>query len=121
MTGGALLSSVPLSVLAQTKPQGSPSPEMTPDLVAVKSKDLFVGTQKAIQELGGIEAFVRRGDRVGLLVNSPFKNIGASVHPDVTLAVIEQCLQGAQKRFVTSKTLTGGIGKGLQGAANLKT
>ncbi len=99
MTGGALLSSVPLSVLAQTKPQGSPSPEMTPDLVAVKSKDLFVGTQKAIQELGGIEAFVRRGDRVGLLVNSPFKNIGASVHPDVTLAVIEQCLQGGAKEI----------------------
>jgi uncharacterized protein (DUF362 family) len=99
MTGGALLSSGPLSVLAQTKPQGSPSPEMTPDLVAVKSKDLFVGTQKAIQELGGIEAFVRRGDRVGLLVNSPFKNIGASVHPDVTLAVIQQCLQGGAKEI----------------------
>src|SRR5512135_1960119 len=81
MTGGALLSSGPLSVLAQTSPQGSPAPEMKPDLVAVKGKDFYVSTQKAIQELGGIEAFVRKGDRVGLLVNSPFKNIGASVNP----------------------------------------
>jgi uncharacterized protein (DUF362 family) len=72
---------------------------MKPDLVAVKSKDLFVGTQKAIQEIGGIETFVRRGDRVGILVNFPFKNIGASVHPDVVLAVIEKCLEGGAKEI----------------------
>ena len=99
ITGGVLMSPGPLNVLAQPNPQGPPAAEMKPDLVAVKSKDLFVGTQKAIQEMGGIEAFVKRGDRVGLLVNSPFKNIGASVHPDVTLALIEQCLQGGAKEI----------------------
>jgi uncharacterized protein (DUF362 family) len=99
ITGGALLSPGPLSALAQPNPQGSSALEIKPDLVAVKGKDLYVGTQKAIQELGGIEAFVRRGDRVGILVNSPFKNIGASVHPDVVLAVLEKCLEGGAKEI----------------------
>jgi hypothetical protein len=70
---------------------------MKPDLVAVKGKDPYINTLRAIQELGGIEAFVRRGDRVGVLVNSPFKNIGASVNPDVALAVIEKCLEGGRQ------------------------
>lgn len=99
MTGAVALSPAPLAVLAQTSAQGSPSPEMRPDIVAVKSKDPFVGTQKAIQELGGIEAFVKRGDRVGILVNSPFKNIGASVNPDVVLAVLEKCHEGGAKEI----------------------
>jgi uncharacterized protein (DUF362 family) len=99
VTGAALLSSGPLSGLAQTNPQSPVASDAKPHLVAVKGKDLFVSTQKAIQEIGGIEAFVKRGDRVGLLVNSPFKNIGASVNPDVTLAVIDQCLQGGAKEI----------------------
>jgi len=99
VTGGALLSPTPFTALAQTSPQSSPAPEMRPDLVAVKSKDLFVGAQKALQELGGIEAFVKRGDRVGLLVNSHFKNIGASVNPDVVLAVLEKCLEAGAKEI----------------------
>jgi hypothetical protein len=37
---------------------------------------------------------------VGVLVNF-FKNIGASVNPDVALAVIEKCLEGAPRRSVT--------------------
>jgi uncharacterized protein (DUF362 family) len=95
--GGVLLSQSPLSGLARSSPQTPPAPEIKPDLVAVKGKDPYVNTLRAIQELGGIEAFVRRGDRVGLLVNSPFKNIGASVNPDVALAVIEKCLEGGAK------------------------
>jgi uncharacterized protein (DUF362 family) len=90
--GGALLSQAPLSGLAQTIPQGSPTANMKPDLVAVKGRDAYDNTLKAIEELGGIETFVRRGDRVGLLVNSPFKSMGASVNPDVVLAVMKKCL-----------------------------
>jgi uncharacterized protein (DUF362 family) len=97
--GGVLLSQSPLSSLAQSRLQTPPAPEMRPDLVAVKGKDPYVNTLRAIQELGGIETFIRRGDRVGVLVNSPFKNIGASVNPGVTLAVIEKCLEGGAKEI----------------------
>ena len=97
--GGALLSQSPLSSLAQTNSQGSSVLGINPNLVAVKGKDPYVNTLRAIQELGGIGTFVRRGDRVGVLVNSPFKNIGASVNPDVVLAVIEKCLEGGAKEI----------------------
>ncbi|MCX5913826.1 MAG: DUF362 domain-containing protein [Deltaproteobacteria bacterium] len=97
--GGVLLSQSPLSGLTQSRLQAPPAPDMEPDLVAVKGKDPYLNTLRAIQELGGIEAFVRRGDRVGVLVNSPFKNIGASVNPDVALAVIEKCLEGGAKEI----------------------
>ncbi|MBM3302375.1 MAG: DUF362 domain-containing protein, partial [Deltaproteobacteria bacterium] len=96
---GALVSQSPLSSLAQSSPQGSPAPGIKPDLVAVKGKDPYVNTLRAIQEFGGIETFVRRGDRVGILVNSPFKNLGASVNPDVVLAVLEKCLDGGAKEI----------------------
>ena len=97
--GGVLLSQSPLSGLAQNRLQAPPAPDMEADLVAVKGKDPYINTLRAIQELGGIEAFVRRGDRVGVLVNSPFKNIGASVNPDVALAVIEKCLEGGAREI----------------------
>jgi uncharacterized protein (DUF362 family) len=97
--GGVLLSQSPLSGLAQIRLQASPASEMGPDIVAVKGKDPYVNTLRVIQELGGIETFMRRGDRVGVLVNSPFKNFGASVNPDVALAVIEKCLEGGAKEI----------------------
>jgi len=97
--GGVLLSQIPSSGLAQSILPATSDSEINPDLVAVKGKDPYVNTLRAIQELGGIEAFVRRGDRVGVLVNSPFKNIGASVNPDVALAVIEKCLEGGAKEI----------------------
>ena len=97
--GGALLSQTPLSSLGQTSPQGPPTQEMKADLAAVKGKDPYVNTLRAIEEIGGIEAFVRRGDRVGLLVNSPFKNIGASVNPDIVMAVLKTCLDGGAKEI----------------------
>ena len=99
MGGGVLLSQSPLSGLAESRLEVPSDSGINPDLVAVKGKDPYVNTLRAIQELGGIEAFVRRGDRVGVLVNSPFKNIGASVNPDVALAVIEKCLEGGAKEI----------------------
>lgn len=97
--GGVLLSQSPLSGWTQTNPQGPTVADTKPTLVAVKGKDAYINTVKAIQKLGGIETFVRRGDRVGVLVNSPFKNIGASVDPNVTLAVIEKCLEGGAREI----------------------
>ena len=61
------------------------------DIAAATGGDYFASTQTAAARLGGIEAFVPRGASVGLLVNSPFKNFGALVNPDITLAVIDLC------------------------------
>ncbi len=69
------------------------------DMVVVNGKDYFKSTQKAVEQLGGMEAFVSRGSKVALLVNCPFKNHGASVNPDITLAVIKMCLEAGAKEI----------------------
>lgn len=70
-----------------------------PDIVSVKGKEYFANTFRAIEDLGGIGAFVRKGDRVGLLVNSPFKNPGSSVNPDIVLAVIKMCMDAGSREI----------------------
>jgi len=70
-----------------------------PDIVSVKTQDYAAGTIAALEKIGGIGAFVRKGDRVGLLVNSPFKNFGASVNPDITVAVIKQCAEAGAREI----------------------
>jgi len=85
-----LLKGIPQLAFAET---------MTPDIVSVKGKNYFDNTIKAVEQLGGMKNFVSRGERVGLLVNSPFKNFGASVNPDVTLAVIHMCYDAGAKEI----------------------
>jgi uncharacterized protein (DUF362 family) len=89
--GGALMTGSMFSMPLKAMAQGSPSQAAIPDIVSVKGKGYFSSTLKAVQELGGMEAFVKKGDRVGLLVNSPFKNLGAYVNPDIALAVVKMC------------------------------
>ncbi len=79
-------------VFAASPPPRQLSPGVQ-DIVAVSGEDYFATTLTAVAQLGGIQAFVPRGASVGLLVNSPFKNFGASVNPDITLAVIQLCRQ----------------------------
>lgn len=69
------------------------------DIAAVKGRDYSAGTRLAVEKVGGIQVFVRAGDRVGLLVNSPFKNFGASVNPDITVAVIKLCAEAGAREI----------------------
>jgi uncharacterized protein (DUF362 family) len=78
---------------------GSARAAEIPDLVAVKGSDPFAATLSAVEGLGGMARFVSPGDRVGLLVNSPFKHKGASVDPAVTLAVMAQCRDAGAKEI----------------------
>jgi len=54
---------------------------------------------KLLSNWGGMKTFVSKGDRVGLLVNSPFKNFGASVNPDVVLAAVQMCYDAGAKEI----------------------
>lgn len=87
---GRIIGATPRAALAETN---------TPELVSIKGKDYFANTAQAIEQLGGIETFVKQGDRVGLLVNSPFKHFGTSVNPDITLAVIDLCREAGAKEI----------------------
>ena len=62
-----------------------------PDISVVQGTNYFDNTIKAIDGLGGMDRIVSRGSKVGLLVNHSFMNIGAHVHPDMTVAIARMC------------------------------
>lgn len=67
-----------------------------PDLVAVEGtpKDYGAITERAINELGGIEKFVRKGDRVVLSPNMGWMRTpeqAAATHPEVVRRVVQLC------------------------------
>jgi len=74
-----------------------------PDIVAVKGADAFAGTALALAALGGIERFVGKGSRVGLLVNAPphWQLEGSHTRAEVALAVAKLCLDAGAKEVVT--------------------
>ncbi len=65
--------------------------------------------ERAMQALGGMEAFIKRGDRVLLKVNAAFATsplLGATTHPDLLLAVASLCLKaGAAQVTVTDNPI----------------
>lgn len=74
-----------------------------PDLAEARGKDLYDTARQAVDRLGGITRVVSRNDRVGLLINSPFRNPGAHTHPDVSLAVAALCREAGAKEMITLK------------------
>ncbi len=83
---GGLAMTLPLS--AEEMPPGG----AVPDISTVHGRDFFYSTIKAVDQLGGIDRFISRGDKVGLLANSWYKKLGTYTRPDVVLAVAHLCL-----------------------------
>jgi hypothetical protein len=78
-----------------------------PDIAAVKGADHFQSTIKAVDFLGGINKFVPRQSRVGLLINSGFYHPGSFVKPEITLAVIHMCLEAGAREIGVFLSLSG--------------
>jgi len=70
-------------------------------VAAVKGADYYKNTIAAVDMLGGIGKFVRKGDRVVILPNSPWRNPGSYTNPDITLAVLKMCLDSGAKEVIT--------------------
>ena len=75
-----------------------------PDIFVVHGTNFFDNTIKAVDGLGGINRIVSRGSKVGLLVNHSFLNIGAHVHPDMTVAIASICFDAGAKDIVLIKS-----------------
>ena len=69
------------------------------DIAIAKGRNYFKSTIKAVDQLGGIRKYVSRGSTVGLLVNSPFKNYGSYVNPEITLAVVKMCFDAGAREI----------------------
>jgi uncharacterized protein (DUF362 family) len=71
------------------------------DLVKVKGKDPAAITRRAIEELGGMSRFVRKGDVVVVKPNIGWDRApetGADTNPDVVAALVEMCYAAGAKR-----------------------
>jgi len=72
----------------------------TPDISIINGEDYFLSSVKAVEQLGGIEKYVKKGDRVGILANSDYKKIGTYTRPEVILGVAYLCKEaGAAEIF----------------------
>ncbi len=85
-----------------------------PDLAVVSGGEPFRSALKAVDALGGMGRFVSKGDRVGLLINSPFGNPGTHVDPDVALSVVKRLHEAGAGRIVSLKGEPGGYWDGAQ-------
>ena len=75
----------------------SGSADAKPILSVVKGDDPFTGTAKAVEQLGGMEAFVPSGSSVALLPNAQRNNPGAFTNPDIVRSTIKMCFDAGAK------------------------
>ncbi|MDB9822875.1 DUF362 domain-containing protein [Deltaproteobacteria bacterium] len=84
-------------------------PEVGKKMAVVRGSSRRETLPKAFEAIGGIETFIKRGDRVLLKVNAAFASppmLSATTHPDLIAQCIELCYRaGAEKVFVTDNPI----------------
>jgi uncharacterized protein (DUF362 family) len=78
-------------------------PGEIPDIVTITEDNPEAGILKLLEPLGGISNFVKPGQTVGILVNSPWKNIGYYTQPDPVIVVADLCLKAGAKDIICLK------------------
>lgn len=74
---------------------------------AVAGDRFFDNTIIAVEALGGMKKFVRKGASVALLTNSVFERPGTSVNPDIALAVVRMCIDAGASKIVAIENTPG--------------
>ncbi len=80
-------------------------PQGAPDIVEVRGENHAAMTRKAIEECGGIDAFVKPGDRVVLKPNVSWDRTveqGANTHPLIVSTAVELCLAAGAKEVIVT-------------------
>jgi uncharacterized protein (DUF362 family) len=78
-------------------------------MAIVRGTDRALMLARGVEALGGMEAFVQKGDRVLIKVNAAFAtppSLGATTHPEVLAAVASLCVKaGASQVLVTDNPI----------------
>ncbi len=80
---------------------GTSSRGVPPDMAIVSGSNYYDATVRAVELMGGMDRFVPRGARVGILVNSRYTKPGTFVKPQITLAVIAMCHQAGAGQIIS--------------------
>lgn len=80
-------------------------PDRPPAMAIIKGQDRPAMVAAGFKALGGMEAWVKPGDRVLLKVNAAFASppeLGATTHPDLLQAVVKLCRAAGAKEVVVT-------------------
>ena len=84
-------------------------PELGKRMSIVRGDNRFKTLELALKSIGGLEAFIKKGDRVLLKVNAAFASapmLSATTHPDMVSALARLCLKaGAASVIVTDNPI----------------
>lgn len=92
---------------------GSLFAQERPDIAVVEGENPAAQVRMAVQSLGSITSFVRRGDKVVILPNAEWRYPGAVVNPAIGIEVARLCSEAG----AASITITTNYGLGRWGPA----
>ncbi len=82
---------------------------LEPRMSIIRGKDRVATLRAALRSLGGIETFIKKGDRVLLKVNAAFATppmLSATTHPSIVTEMAQLCLEaGASSVVVTDNPI----------------
>jgi uncharacterized protein (DUF362 family) len=74
-----------------------------PDIVSIPSGDPLQNISSLLEPLGGIESFVKAGNSVGFLTNSPWMHPGYYTDPDIVLSMMKLAKDAGADKIVCYK------------------
>ena len=78
------------------------------DIVTISSGNPIQNISQLLDPLGGINSFVKPGNSVGFLINSPWAYPGYYTHPDVPLALMKMCKDAGASQIICYKPVRDG-------------
>ena len=78
------------------------------DIITIASENPLNNIPKLLEPLGGIESFVKKGNSVGFLINSPWIHPGYYTHPDIPLVLMKLCKDAGAKEIICYKPVRDG-------------
>ncbi len=90
-------------ILAETSVDSEMSVQASPDMVAVMGGEPEVMLIRALKELGGIQKFVKKGNKVVIKPNIGWDRqpeMAANTNPDLIGALVRQCISAGAKEVL---------------------
>lgn len=78
------------------------------DIYSISSENPRESIPKLIKSLGGIESFIKPGNSVGFLVNSPWVHQGFYTNPDIVLVLMKMCKNAGAAKLICYKPVRDG-------------
>lgn len=104
----AIISGTALGASLLPKFSSSSVPSGPPDIVSVPFGSPISNLDALLEPLGGIEAFVKPGNSVGFLVNSPWQHKGFYTDPELVLQLMKMCREAGASEIICYKPVREG-------------